>query len=646
MRTVGPWTEIPAQASGPTSRRDRRIAEVPVPTSRKARLAADASVRTARRDRLITGRCTAAIILSATVSILLRASVPVTLLNGAALDDDLFLRLASNLREGKWLGSFDTMTLAKGPAYPMFIAFTHLIGVPLKVGEQATLLLAALALTGCLWCFGRRPVMATAAFVVIALEPDSFSAASSRVFRDGWYAALALMLVTTFFLAVHLAVRHGARRLPLLVAALSGLIGGLFWLCREEGAWILPSLLLIAVVPPCARLLAHRTEGGRPDLRSRRLWARAGGVVAVPAAAGAGALLVIGTVIVVNHQVYGVALVNDTSSGAIARAYADWADVEAGEVRPFVPISSAQRAAVYAVSPAARELQPYLENPKNHWLKAGCQSLNICDDFAGGWEIWALREAADSAGHFSSEVEAQRYFSRVSRQIIAACSGGRLSCRPRLPTSVEPLQHTHPSPLVGSVVRGLVFITLSPTVSDPPHATAPVPTALRESFAATVDGVPKTQSGADRQVREFEGNPVYPCLRALYLCLIPVLVGLGLWGWLGSMITRRGRGRGNGLGVLAAALIIGVITRLSVLAVFDTTSFSTVTSPGYQMATRLLLLAFGVVGTTQLVDLRAARRRSDSPIAGTPPGAHRAPDLGPERILALGVGVPSRGRHA
>ncbi len=565
-----------------------------------------------RGSRTIWVGCALVVALSAATSLLLRARVPVTLLNGAQLDDDLFLRSAISLTHHRWLGTFDELTLAKGPAYPVFIAFTHVVGLPLKLGEQLTLLLAALALAGSVWYVTRRPVVATAVFVAIALEPASFSAANSRVFRDGWYASLALLLVASFFLAVHAAVTRGSRWWPLPAGAFAGLTGGVFWLCREEGVWILPSLLLLALVPGGLRLLSRRAAGGR-NLRSRRLWRRAGGVAAVLAVAGGSGLLVVGGVAVKNQRVYGVALTNDVSTGAIARAYADWANVEAGTARHDVPISAAQRAAVYAVSPAARELQPSLEDPANHWISAGCRRLHICNDYAGGWEIWALREAAASAGHFGSEVEAQRYFASISDQITVACADGRLTCLPRLPTSLQPLQHAHPSQLLDSAARGLRYVTTSGGVTTPPQATAPVPATVRRSFATMVGGVPATHAGADRQLRAFQDSrPVYAGLRALYRALLPALAVLGLLGWAASVITRRHRGQG--LGVLSAALAVAVVARLFVLAVFDTTSFPASTSAGYQFPTQLMLLAFGAVGSAQLADVLLDRRRPLPPV--------------------------------
>ena len=53
------------------------------------------------------------------------------------MDDRLYLRTASYLAQGRWLGPFDQFTLLKGPAYPAFVAAMYRSGVPLKVGDNS-----------------------------------------------------------------------------------------------------------------------------------------------------------------------------------------------------------------------------------------------------------------------------------------------------------------------------------------------------------------------------------------------------------------------------------------------------------------------------------------------------------------------------
>ena len=51
-------------------------------------------------------------------------------------DDQLFVKLAAHIINGEWLGPYDQFTLAKGPIFPLFIAATFWIGLPLIFAKQ------------------------------------------------------------------------------------------------------------------------------------------------------------------------------------------------------------------------------------------------------------------------------------------------------------------------------------------------------------------------------------------------------------------------------------------------------------------------------------------------------------------------------
>ena len=131
---------------------------------------------------------------------------------GGYVDDRLYLRAASYLAQGRWLGPFDQYTLLKGPGYPAFVAAMYRSGVPLKVGEQLTHLLAAAAVALCVWVASRRSVLALAVYVALALDPVNFDTWASRATRDSWYSSLTLLLIATVFLALYAAITHA--RLP------------------------------------------------------------------------------------------------------------------------------------------------------------------------------------------------------------------------------------------------------------------------------------------------------------------------------------------------------------------------------------------------------------------------------------------------
>src|SRR5229473_2739658 len=154
-------------------------------------------------------------------------------------DDLLFLDQAKALLDGQWLGKLDALTLIKGPFYPLFIAATQVAGIRLIAAEQwfyvASCGLFAVALTP--WVpsrWGRA-----LAFAVLAFNPMSFATdPATRVIREGIYPALTLaVLACSIGLVARTAWALG------LGFALSA-----FWLTREEGIWIVPSLLALASI--------------------------------------------------------------------------------------------------------------------------------------------------------------------------------------------------------------------------------------------------------------------------------------------------------------------------------------------------------------------------------------------------------------
>ena len=86
--------------------------------------------------------CLALMTLASVFNLCLRQRLPFTPA-GSVYDYVLFVRGASALLHGQWLGPFDQLTLAKGPASPVFIALTNRLDIPCRcVSSSHTCLLA------------------------------------------------------------------------------------------------------------------------------------------------------------------------------------------------------------------------------------------------------------------------------------------------------------------------------------------------------------------------------------------------------------------------------------------------------------------------------------------------------------------------
>jgi hypothetical protein len=547
------------------------------------------------------GICVTVVVAGALVSILLRLHVPMLLLppSGSPHDDGLFLRGASYLAAGDWLGPFNNLTLAKGPAFPAFIAVMHWLRLPLMLGLQVTVVLAALALAACVWVVTRRDWPAAATFLIVALNPTNFSAQASRVIRDSWYASLSVLFIAVLFLAVYGAAR--GRRLSWAVpaGALAGLCGAAYWLCREEGPWIVPSVAILVVGLPLGLFYRWRRQPveARPSADLLRRRGLRVGAVLLAALVGFGAPIEL--VRAENQSHYGAALTTDWANGKIARAYSDWTRVRAGTLFPRVPISHEQRLAVYAVSPAAMRLRSFLESKDDPWKAIQCAHTDPCDELTGAYMLWAIRDAAAGQGLFASEQSAQIYFGHLSDQIQAACNDGKLTCAARLPVSLQPFQRTSVSAFTSSFTGGLWDLVADEDLYSPLQSVPSIPQPERDQLLSLLAGAPATQIEADQEASQFTaGDWLYDALDFIYRVLVPLLTLLGLCG-LGIALWRPSWPRAA-LAALCLALAVGVLVRTGLIALVDSAEFPA-REPSYEFPSHAFLLAFGCVGAALLV---------------------------------------------
>ena len=130
-----------------------------------------------------------------------------------------------------------------------------------------------------------------------------------------------------------------------------------------------------------------------------------------------------------NFAAYRTFSIVDVKSPSYSRALSALQNVRVGEPVAYVPVPGKVREAIYAVSPAFATLKSYFEGRGKGWTAWGCKIYpSACGDYAGGWFIWALRDAVADAGHYHSATDADRFYDQITAEVTAACRSGRLRC--------------------------------------------------------------------------------------------------------------------------------------------------------------------------------------------------------------------------
>src|SRR5579872_6545497 len=336
---------------------------------------------------------------------------PITLVAGSNLDDALFIYHAQLLSTGHWLGPFSQFTLMKGPGYSAFLALSAWSGLPISVSEAMFNCLAVGILAWVVWRLSDSAPAAVAIFLVTLWNPGLVSL---RVLRQAIYSAQTILILATFSFALF---ASNKRARIIRWSALAGVLLGWFWLTREEGPWILPGIAILI---------------GGAALRS---WIQSR-AIRPTAVATASMVLAFGIVMIAfriaNLFAYGSFVGVDTQESNFIGAVDALQSVEVGKLIPYVPVTAKARAQIYEVSPAFASIRPYLDPPDGSPFEVpGCKLYPwTCDEIAGGWFIWALRDAAASAGYYRSPARAAEFFQEVRTEVEFACAEHRLVCHP------------------------------------------------------------------------------------------------------------------------------------------------------------------------------------------------------------------------
>jgi hypothetical protein len=384
---------------------------------------------------------------AAAIRLFLVLNLPIQFWVYAIHDDGLFMRLATHIASGHWLGEFNQFTLMKGPGYPFFLAVTNLSNLPLSAAHAlfqtvaiSVTAWAAFRLTGSLW-------IAAMMFLALIFCPIGF--VFHRVYREQIYWAQTL-LVLTLFATILFAPPRG-RSAAMTIAGLAGAILGWAWLTREEGVWFLPGLGLMAAG---AVLLMRK--------KRERLIA----VVRNIGVAGIGFTAVYLTFVVGNLIAYGSFVGVDIKEHNFTSALDALQDVDVGPIIPYLPVSSAARSEVAKVSPTFAPLSVALDRGVSAWGSYGCKFYKqTCGDIAGGWFMWALRDAAELNGFYKNPKTAAERFGKIANEIEAACSDGRLRCHRRWVTYLPPMTGQQWASLPRTLLGAVELIALPPRLA-------------------------------------------------------------------------------------------------------------------------------------------------------------------------------------
>ena len=268
--------------------------------------------------------------------LLLAANLGQTFMTQLVHDDRLFMDQGRSILAGDWLGPFHELTLAKGPTFSLFLAASAASGWSLQFNVVLFHAIACAVFVVAVSPWVMKPGWRLLLFTALLFDPHSMSAELiSRVLRSAIHPALTLLVFAGFIGMLTRVDRAWFRLLPW--GLLAGLAGAAFWYSREEGIWVLPSILLLMSI---ALYLAWlNRNAGRIAM---------GIVLVLPAIVFWGGKSALRAM---NQYHYGTWIGVDVLEGAYPEAYGAILRVENPDPLKGVPATRATRELIYAEKP-------------------------------------------------------------------------------------------------------------------------------------------------------------------------------------------------------------------------------------------------------------------------------------------------------
>lgn len=350
------------------------------------------------------------------------------LLPFASHDDFLFVRLAASISQSQWLGPVDQLTLAKGPGYPIFISLTAQLGLELIWTQRFWYWIGCLAAAGVAAAFTtprRRGLIFSLVFIFFLFHPvtldTNFATRVNRTYL-AFLAAFCCQIGVLAALYWASSQRSHAQlwlRFSLLISSLA-----LGWalITREDTGYLLLAFLGQVLV------IGYQAT----------IWKSATSLFSFLAVVTGPAVAVMTGVMLLNYQFYRVAIVTEYADPDFRAAYAQLSRVQTEFFYPMVPVSRAAMHQVAAVSSSFQQLYPDLAGQ----IGANWQSVTASDpanqapvgEIAGGWFIWALKDAVAASGYYQDFPSTFRFYRQLASEVAVACDQQQLRCSPVLPS--------------------------------------------------------------------------------------------------------------------------------------------------------------------------------------------------------------------
>lgn len=327
-------------------------------------------------------------------------------------DDALMVDLANNILEGKWLGEFNRFTLIKGIFTPLFLVITNILQIPFLIGKEIFYGFACVFFINVIKKIIPNKIFLFILYICILFNPIESSNQLCQVYREGLYMSLTLFLIASL-IGIFLNRKEKISKLIKYYIAF-GLSFSSMYICREETVWIMPVVVGAIITTILFYIFDKNIKN-----KIKRILLNLIPIVIF--------MIITLTICFINYKYYGAFQINQYWGEEFKEAYGALLRITPEKEIKRVPITKDAIKKAYEVSPKFSELKEFFEGRKGKgWSNCG---EHIRNEINGGYIHWALMEAVEEQGYYSSAATANEYYKQLAKEINDACDNNLINSK-------------------------------------------------------------------------------------------------------------------------------------------------------------------------------------------------------------------------
>lgn len=340
--------------------------------------------------------------------IFLAIKMPLYLQADAGFDDYLLIDYAKSILGGDWLGPFNSMTLAKGISFPLYIVLTYLVGIPYSLGLILLYIFGILLLIVALKKYINNKYYLSIVYIFLLYSPVMFHIENvQKVYRGGVIVSLSLIVISTM---INMFNNISARRKKLFTYSLLASISlPFFYYLKEDSIWIMP-FVIGAILISITKILKQP----KLDKKKSRILLMIMPIIS---------LFLSNTIYCsINYMYYGEYCITDRNGTYFKEVIADIIKIEEKNEIKDVWITKDMMYKAVGSSKTLSSIKEEIDDMyDNSW------ALKENGQIEGDIIFWTIKEAVQKAGIYDKGgKEVNKFYQKIDKELKQAYDTGKL----------------------------------------------------------------------------------------------------------------------------------------------------------------------------------------------------------------------------